>query len=166
MGNDLNAYNAQLEAAIQESVRLLLENNGIVQNSDYSSEIHKMANGIYKEAYESAYSKYLDNNKVDKALMAQYAKEMGLDSKTRFKVDKYNKDGTVEYSYLENGEWVEKIVTAEEIAEVLAHRDAEMETKYAATNFAVMSSNLESENVKAMAAAQSGEYGNLSEKDM
>jgi hypothetical protein len=176
MRDSLSAYEAQLETAIAESVNLLLQNNVNVQNSKYASDISTMVQDNYADAYNEAYDKYynqassrgLFNTGTAQAesAMSAYAKAMGLDEKTGFSIDNYAGDGTVEYSYLENGDRQTKTVTAEEIATILATKEAEGETDRLATEFARFTENLNENQVKTLAALQSGKYTNLSEADM
>lgn len=176
MRDSLSAYEAQLETAIAESVNMLLQQNSAVQSSKYANDIREMVQDNYSEAYNEAYKKYLNQassrgifntgTAESEAAMAAYAEIMKLDDKTGFTVDDYTGDGTIEYSYIENGDTQEKVVTAEEIATILATKEAEGYVNQIATEFARFTNEMNESQVRLLAALQSGKYENLSEKAM
>ena len=125
----------QMEVAAQIAAQAVLEQNTSFQNSKYKDKISDAAGKNYQTEYDKAYEDYLKKTKNDdwfgvgsqenKDAMAEYAKQMGLDQLSGYKVTNYKKGGNVEYEYIdENGEKQTREITQQQIAAQLAAADA------------------------------------------
>ena len=125
----------QMEVAAQIAAQTVLEQDASFQNSEHKDKISDAAGKNYQAEYDKAYEDYLKKTKNDdwfgvgsqenKDAMAEYAKQMGLDQLSGYKVTNYKKGGNVEYEYIdENGEKQTREITQQQIAAQLAAADA------------------------------------------
>ena len=125
----------QMEVAAQIAAQAVLEQDSSFQNSEHKDKISDAAGKNYQAEYDKAYEDYLKKTKNDdwfgvgsqenKDAMAEYAKQMGLDQLSGYKVTNYKKGGNVEYEYIdENGEKQTREITQQQIAAQLAAADA------------------------------------------
>ena len=125
----------QMEVAAQIAAQAVLEQDASFQNSEHKDKISDAAGKNYQAEYDKAYEDYLKKTKNDdwfgvgsqenKDAMAEYAKQMGLDQLSGYKVTNYKKGGNVEYEYIdENGEKQTREITQQQIAAQLAAADA------------------------------------------
>ena len=125
----------QMEVAAQIAAQTVLEQDASFQNSEHKDKISDAAGKNYQAEYDKAYEDYLKKAKNDdwfgvgsqenKDAMAEYAKQMGLDQLSGYKVTNHKKGGNVEYEYIdENGEKQTREITQQQIAAQLAAADA------------------------------------------
>jgi len=137
--------NTDMQSMTAEEIVRASVNNKEIGNSENREDIVKIAGKIYDQTYGKKYTDYLaqaqDRNwlfatgtKDAKEAMAAYEKELGLKELKGYQVENYKRDGSVEYSYIdEEGKRQTKEATAEEIAATLAVADANNELEKTAS---------------------------------